>query len=99
MSVPDRAGGGLDRRQVRELIDAVTPAHVVSEVRFGGDAFLVGTTSAVGIDTTFTRLAAPVLGRSVRLRRHTVLWPAREGDPPGIPLDATARVGQTTALH
>ncbi len=100
ISLPSSGSRGpIDRVQARDLVAAVSPAHVVADVRFGGDGFFVGTAAAVGIDTTFAPLPAPVLGETVRLRRRTVLWPSRRGPAPGIGLDGGAIVGHTTYME
>jgi phage tail-like protein len=61
--------------RLQALVDSQKPAHTIASVRLGGDGFVLGTGSAVGIDTAFTPPPAPVLGRSgnVRLSRTTVL--------------------------
>jgi phage tail-like protein len=75
------------------LLDSQKPAHVLASLRVGGDFFLVGARSAVGIDTAFLPPPAPVLGRngSVRLGRGSVL---RRGRRAGAGLSAAFVVGQ-----
>jgi phage tail-like protein len=57
------------------LIQAQSPAHTIASVRFGGAGFIVGPQSAVGIDSAFLPLAAPVLGSggTAQLNRISVL--------------------------
>ena len=57
------------------------PAHVIASLRIGGSGFVLGTQSAIGIDTVFAPPPAPVLGRAgnVRLNRMTVLRRGRPG--------------------
>jgi phage tail-like protein len=59
--------------RLRNLVDAQKPAHVVASIRVGGDLALVGIDSAVGIDTRLGGLPLPYLGKTTRLRRHSVL--------------------------
>ena len=77
MLVPPLADASLQAKQrFLNLVEAQKPAHTVASVRFGGTGFLLGHWSAVGIDTGFVPLAAPILGASgnVRLGRMSVLW-------------------------
>jgi phage tail-like protein len=98
--VPPRRGGHEpDRLALARLVERQAPAHTVAEVRLGGLGFVVGTWSAVGVDTAFTPLPAPVLGRdvpprgrAVRLGRHSVVWPGRTGRGAGV------RVGEGSAV-
>jgi hypothetical protein len=80
--LPDRSAEGLQR--LENLIMAQSPAHAVFSLREGGTGFVVGQWTAIGIDTAFVPLAAPVLGASgnVQLNRMTVLWgrPGRTGN-------------------
>ncbi len=66
---------GIDRGRVIDLIASQKPAHTAMSVRFGGEGFVVGIWSSVGIDTSFSPLAQPVLGASgnVRLRRASLV--------------------------
>jgi phage tail-like protein len=67
--------------RVARLVESQKPAHTQATVRSGGAGFVLGSFSALGIDTAFAPLPAPVLGAggSVRLGRMSVLWPARRG--------------------
>lgn len=69
----------LFERRLRRLIEQHKPAHTVATLRVGGEGFVLGPRSALGIDTQIGALPAPVLGRegNVRLRRSTVLWRRR----------------------
>jgi hypothetical protein len=98
------------RQRLRQLVDAQKPAHTVGSVRAGGGgatgaAFVLGTGSAVGIDTAFGAVPPPVLGGrgaargNVRLRRTSVLWPGRAGPRGGIVLGKAPAVGASTVLQ
>ena len=70
-------------------------------IRFGGDGFVVGVWSAVGIDTAFEPLPGPVLGAAgnVRLRRASLV---AAGPPRGrLPLavGVSSSVGVQTSLE
>jgi phage tail-like protein len=62
--------------RLTNLIESQSPAHTVASIRVGGTGFLLGQWSAIGVDTAFLPIAAPVLGSggNVRLNRMTVLW-------------------------
>jgi phage tail-like protein len=101
--VPRSAGmTPTDRARVRRLIAAQAPAHTVPEVTFGGDGFLLGVRSAVGVDTALAPLPAAVLGGpggNVRLGRQTVLWPTCPGGASGVALDARSVVGVSVLME
>jgi phage tail-like protein len=59
--------------RLRRLIDAQKPAHVVTQLRIGGELALLGVASAIGIDTRLAGLPPPYLGVNTRLHRATVL--------------------------
>jgi phage tail-like protein len=63
-------------QRLTNLVQSQSPAHTVASIRVGGTGFLPGTWSAIGVDTAFVPLAAPVLGTSgnIRLSRMSVLW-------------------------
>jgi phage tail-like protein len=86
------------RRSLEQLIVSQKPAHTVATIRFGGEGFILGDKSAVGIDTIFGAPPPPVLGQSgnVRLRRLSVLQPGRRGSASGIRLGETSIVGVQT---
>jgi phage tail-like protein len=77
---PMPAGRRAPLARMQALIDSQKPAHTIASLRVGG-GFRVGASAAVGIDTVFAPLPAPVLGRAgnVRLNRMSVLRPARGG--------------------
>jgi phage tail-like protein len=77
-----------DAARVQALIDSQKPAHVLASLRTGGSGFVVGANAAIGIDTGFMPLPAPVLGLggTIRLSRASVLRRGRRGSsaiPPG----------------
>jgi phage tail-like protein len=80
------------------LVEAQKPAHTVASVRFGGTGFLLGYWSAVGVDTGFVPLAAPVLGTNgnVRLGRMSVLWNRSGGPAAGTRVGVRSVVGIQT---
>jgi phage tail-like protein len=90
-----KAPGQLE--SLRRLVAAQAPAHAVGGVRVGGSGLVVGSWSAVGIDTALAPLPAPILG-TARLKRALVLWPAR-GGPTGIASDRSALVGISTVAR
>jgi hypothetical protein len=75
VSVPPSDSGTRSIARLQALLDSQKPAHTVATLQVGGEGFLLGSQSAVGIDTALTPLPAPVLGQSgnVRLGRSTVL--------------------------
>lgn len=79
--MPPVAGRSLSMNRVQALLDSQKPAHTIATLRLGGDGFVLGTRSAIGIDTMFAPPPAPVLGRdgNVRLNRMTVLRRGRPG--------------------
>ena len=92
---------GLDHGRLTDLVDAQKPAHTAVTIRFGGDGFVVGVWSAVGIDTAFEPLPGPVLGAAgnVRLRRASLV---AAGPPRGrLPLavGVSSSVGVQTSLE
>jgi phage tail-like protein len=85
-------------QQAQRLVNLVasqTPANTVPQVRIGGSGFLLDQLSVLGIDTTLTPVAAPVLGASgnVRLNRRSVLWPGARCGPGGPILGHNLVVG------
>jgi phage tail-like protein len=79
--MPPGYGRPLQISRVQSLLDSQKPAHIVASLRFGGSGFVIGTQSAIGIDTLFAPPPPPVLGRAgnVRLNRMTVLRRGRPG--------------------
>jgi phage tail-like protein len=83
------------------LLDSQKPAHTVVTARVGGAGLVVGSYSAVGIDTVLAPLPAPVLGGpagNARLSRTTVLWPRRGGSRGAFSVGRTAAIGLNTLL-
>ena len=96
-----RASSNVDHARLKALIDSQKPAHTAVTVRYGGEGFVVGVWSSVGIDTAFTSLPPPVLGASgnVRLRRTSVV---AEGTPRGrlpLAIGVSSVVGVQTLLE
>jgi phage tail-like protein len=79
--MPPASGRPLSVNRVQGLLDSQKPAHTIATLHFGGDGFVLGTRSAIGIDTIFALPPAPVLGKTgnVRLNRMTVLRRGRPG--------------------
>jgi phage tail-like protein len=71
----------LSLQRLARLVESQKPAHTQATVRSGGGGFVLGSFSAIGIDSVLGPLPAPVLGAagSIRLGRMSVLWPARRG--------------------
>jgi phage tail-like protein len=91
--------GAADETALRRLVGRQAPAHTVGAVRVGGQGFVVGTRSAVGVDTAFVPLPPPVLGggNPVRLGHDGVLRPGRRGPRQGVGVGAGA-VGVHTQI-
>jgi len=87
-----------DRDRLTNLIEAQKPAHTIASVRVGGTGFLVGSWSAVGVDTSLTPLAPPVLGSSgnVRLNRMSILWNGPKGPDRSMVVGENFVVGMRT---
>lgn len=75
--VPASAELSQSQQQQRfsNLVQAQSPAHTIASIRFGGTGFIVGLWSAVGIDSAFLPLPAPVLGSggTAQLNRMSIL--------------------------
>ena len=89
------------RQRLEQLVASQKPAHALATIRFGGEGFIVGNTSAVGVDTMFGSLPPPVLGKegNIRLRRMSLLWHGRHGRQKGIRLGETSVVGVKTIVE
>jgi phage tail-like protein len=89
------------RERLARLVESQKPAHTIASVHIGGGGFVLGSWSAVGVDTALAPLAAPVLGKSgnVRLGRMSVLWPGPRGPRTGIIPGQTAVVGVRTVME
>jgi phage tail-like protein len=83
------------RQKLEQLVASQKPAHTLATIRVGGDRFILGDTSAVGIDTVIAPLPRPVLGRkgNVRLSRASVVWHGKHGTPLGISLGHNSLIG------
>jgi phage tail-like protein len=89
------------KARLATLLDSQKPAHTLVSVRVGGGGLVVGTWSAVGIDTALVPLPAPVLGGpggNARLSRCTVLWPRRDGSRGDFSVGRGAATGLNTLL-
>jgi phage tail-like protein len=100
VQIPRASWKAADRARLGALIDSQKPAHTLVTVRHGGEGFVVGVWSSVGIDTAFTALPPPVLGAAgtVRLRRTSVV---AEGAPRGrlpLAIGVSSVVGVQTLL-
>ena len=96
---PSRLLVPAERGRLERLVASQKPAHTVAAIRMGGNGFVVGNWSAVGVDTVFGALPPPVLGTNVRLRRMSVLWHGPHGSLTGITPGATAVVGVNTIIE
>jgi phage tail-like protein len=100
--VPPNALGHAQyaRERLAELVESIKPAHTIAQLRVGGGGFVVGVSSAAGVDTVLGGLPPPVLGKSgtVRLGRMSVLAPARRGRRFGFAVGQAA-VGVGTVMR
>lgn len=98
---PGPLTAGLAAQRLERLVESQKPAHTQASVRRGGSGFLVGSFSAVGVDSVLAPLPAPVIGAAgnVRLSRMSVLWPARRGGLPTFVLGNPVVVGVQTVLE
>jgi phage tail-like protein len=89
------------RQRLEQLIASQKPAHAMATIHFGGEGFVLGHTSAVGVDTALMPLPPPVLGKAgnLRLRRMSVLWHGARGTPKGMQIGETAVVGVQTIVE
>jgi phage tail-like protein len=96
VALPPHAPSTVDEAALRRLVAAQAPAHTAGSVRRGGQGWVVGVWSAVGVDTAFTTPPAPVLGRTVRLGRASVVATSRRGAHRAIAVGERASVGTET---
>ncbi|WP_370961950.1 phage tail protein [Amycolatopsis sp. cg9] len=89
--------GAADEEAVRRLVARQAPAHTKGAVRAGGTGFVVGTHSAVGVDTAFVPLPPPVVG-GVRLNHDGVLRPGPRGARHGVSVGVVSAVGVHTRV-
>ncbi len=90
-------GGRVDEDALRRVVTRQAPAHTRASVRTGGAGFVVGTRSAVGVDTAFVPLPAPVLG-GTRLDHDGVLRPGPRGARHGVSVGVVSAVGIHTQV-
>ena len=90
-------GGRVDTDALRRVVTRQAPAHTRASVRTGGAGFVVGTRSAVGVDTAFVPLPAPVLG-GTRLNHDGVLRPGPRGARHGVSVGVVSAVGIHTQV-
>jgi phage tail-like protein len=101
VSMPPRTLSPADEPALRRLVQSQAPAHTAASIHSGGLGWVVGVWSAVGIDTAFVPLPAPVLGpvavprlgRPVRLGRSSVLAASRRGPHRGMAVGERTAVG------
>ncbi|OLF10187.1 phage tail protein [Actinophytocola xinjiangensis] len=95
-----RLPGPADERAVRRLVTRQAPAHTEATVHTGGAGFVVGTRSAVGVDTAFVPLPPPVLGgpHPLRLNHDGVLRPGPRGARHGLEVGVVSAVGIHTRV-
>ena len=98
---PGRLVSGLSAQRLARLVESQKPAHTQATVRSGGSGFVIGSFSAIGVDSVLAPLPAPVLGAAgnVRLGRMSVLWPARRGGHSTFVLGNPVVVGVQTVLE
>jgi len=87
MFPPGAARSAPDRDRLAGLVEALKPAHTVATLRFGGGGMVLGPFSVAGIDTALLPPPPPVLGRTARLSRFTIVWPSARARGPGLRLD------------
>ena len=85
----------IARQKLEQLVASQKPAHTVAAIRIGGDRFVLGDTSAVGIDTVIAPLPRPILGKTgnIRLSRMSIVWHGAQGIPKGISVGMTSVIG------
>ncbi|MBO0871184.1 MAG: hypothetical protein J2P15_21740, partial [Micromonosporaceae bacterium] len=100
VALPPHNPGPVDLPALGRLVASQAPAHTAATIHTGGLGWVVGVWSAVGVDTAFVALPAPVLGAStvdenhqVRLGRHSVLAPSRRGPVMGMAVGQRSAVG------
>jgi phage tail-like protein len=87
-----------DAERLRRLVESQKPAHVLATVRVGSERALLGSASAVGIDTRLAGLPLPRLGVNTRLRRMTALARGSARGGVGMQLGLSSAVGFQTVL-
>ena len=89
--------GQVDEDALARVVTRQAPAHTRASVRTGGAGFVVGTRSAVGVDTAFVPLRAPVVG-GTRLNHDGVLRPGPRGARHGVSVGVGSAVGIHTQV-
>jgi phage tail-like protein len=89
--------GSADTDALRRLVERQAPAHTRGSVRTGGEGFVVGSRSTVGVDTAFVPLPPPVLG-GTRLNHDGVLRPGPKGARHGVSVGVVSAVGIHTRV-
>ena len=89
--------GQVDEDALARVVTRQAPAHTRASVRTGGAGFVVGTRSAVGVDTAFVPLPAPVVG-GTRLNHDGVLRPGPRGARHGVSVGVVSAVGIHTQV-
>ncbi|WP_410636482.1 phage tail protein [Amycolatopsis sp. cmx-4-83] len=89
--------GAADEEAVRRLVVRQAPAHTKGAVRIGGSGFVVGTLSAIGVDTAFVPLPPPVVG-GARLNHDGVLRSGPRGARHGVSVGVASAVGVHTRV-
>ena len=107
--VPAVESFGIER--LNQLIEYQKPAHTQHRLRIGGQGFIVGRSSAVGIDSKLIPTAPPVLGGvlgagqsgkqqgNIYLSRQAILRPDPRRRRSGIRVGITSTVGIHTVLE
>lgn len=92
--------GSTGGEALRRLVERQAPAHTRGSMRTGGEGFVVGTRSTVGVDTVFVPLPPPVLGGAhpLRLNHDGVLRPGPRGARHGVSVGLVAAVGVHTRM-
>ena len=97
-AVPDVEESAVDLPRLRKLIQSQKPAHTAETVRVGNKGFVVGTRSSVGVDTSFTTTAAPIIAAkdgsvgNIRLNRRSFVRPGPRGRRMSLMVGWTAAV-------
>jgi phage tail-like protein len=94
--------------QLERLIESQKPAHTLHSWRVGGQGFILGRLSTVGIDTQLVPIPAPVLGSgeavtrcrgNVYLSRTSILRPGPDRPMCTFRIGVNAAVGVHTTLE
>jgi phage tail-like protein len=104
---PGPPAAHVDKDALTRLLTQQAPAHTIGQIRTGRREFIIAPGCLVGIDTALRAPEPPVLrpppagrmGRSVRLSRNSIVWPARQGRRAGVRIGTTSVVGMTTVAQ